>query len=220
MQVTLISHTENPVLACAFAARTCVTESPGVPQDAEGVVRRVLGYGHESIAEHASFTFLIEGISRACSHQLVRYRHASYAQQSQRYVPLDTSTDGTEYYVVPESISSSSPQAVVAFGNAMLECERAYKKLLDAGIPPEDARYILPNATCTNITVTVNAAELRHMMRQRLCTRAQWEIRDLVGAMVDQVNEVAPVLFEGVGPACLNGECPEGAMSCGKPWKG
>lgn len=214
MEVALISHTENPVLACAFAARTCVTETPGVPQDTDGVVRRVLGYGHESIAEHASFTFLVEGISRACSHQFVRYRHASYAQQSQRYV------EGVPEFVVPESIENNV-DAWAEFELVRGHVERVYDMFVNEyKIPPEDARYILPNAACTNITVTLNAAELRHMMRQRLCTRAQWEIRALVGEMAERAKEVAPVLFEGVGPACIDGPCPEGKLSCGKPWKG
>ena len=212
MQVTLISHTENPVLACAFAARTCVTESPGVPQDADGVVRRVLAYGHESIAEHASFTFLIEGISRACSHQLVRYRHASFAQQSQRYV------EGVPEFVVPESVRRD--ESIHASFQSVLDCiKSAYDFMVGYGIPPEDARYILPNAACTNITITVNAAELRHMMRQRLCNRAQWEIRALAGKMLDLCRHAAPVLFENCGPGCLRGPCPEGRRSCGNPPK-
>lgn len=213
MNISLISHTENPVLACAFAARTCVTEKPGVPQDADGVVRRVLGYGHEAISEHAAFTFLIEGISRACSHQLVRYRHASFAQQSQRYA------EGVPDIVVPESIEKNI-DAWAEFELVRGRIEGTYDRMVNEyGIPPEDARYILPNAACTNITITVNAAELRHMMRQRLCNRAQWEIRALVGEMAERARAVAPVLFEGVGPACLNGDCPEGKLSCGKPWK-
>jgi thymidylate synthase (FAD) len=143
----------------------------------------------------------------------VRYRHASFAQQSQRYV------EGVPEFVVPESIRSDW-SAADEFEKALERVKFSYNYLIKAyQIPPEDARYILPNAACTNITITVNAAELRHMMRQRLCNRAQWEIRALVGEMAELARGVAPVLFEGVGPACLNGKCTEGKLSCGKPPK-
>lgn len=214
MNVSLISHTDKPTTTCARAARTCTSTSPWGKYDPDKLLKRVLAMGHESIAEHASFTFVVEGISRACSHQLVRYRHASFAQQSQRYV------EGVPSIVVPESISEVQP-AWDEFHSALDHIDDVYNNLVNEyGIPPEDARYILPNAACTNITVTVNAAELRHMMRQRLCNRAQWEIRALVGEMAERARAVAPVLFEGVGPACFNGgECPERKLSCGKPWK-
>lgn len=218
MNVTLISHTDMPTTTCARAARTCTSVHPWAEYDPDKLLRRVLDMGHESIAEHASFTFVIEGISRACSHQLVRYRHASYAQQSQRYVKLSPDCASHEWYVMPDTVQGNRKTAS-RMARAMQEVREAYHDLLAEGVPAEDARFVLPNAACTNITVTLNAAELRHMMRQRLCNRAQWEIRALVGEMAELARGVAPVLFEGVGPACLSGECPEGKRSCGKPPK-
>lgn len=221
MEVSLLSYPNvDPVKICATAAHMCTNsdENHKLPKDftlveADKLVRRVLKMGHESIAEHVNLTFKISGISRACSHQLVRYRHASFAQQSQRYV------EGVPRVVMPESISEVQP-AWDEFHAALDHIDDVYNNLVNKyGIPPEDARYLLPNAANTSLIFTVNARELRHIARQRLCKRAQWEIRDLVRAMVDQVNEVAPVLLEDIGPACFNGDCPEGKLSCGKPWK-
>lgn len=220
MEVSLLSYPNvDPVKICATAAHMCTNsdENHKLPKDftlveADKLVRRVLKMGHESIAEHVNLTFKISGISRACSHQLVRYRVASYSQQSQRYVHNEEPD-----YVVPSRIKELGQED--RFKQAMENAWAMYRALEIAGVHQEDARYVLPNATTTNITVTMNARELRHIARQRLCNRAQWEIRDLVRLMVDQVNEVAPVLLEDIGPACFNGDCPEGKLSCGKPWK-
>lgn len=236
MKVELIAYTEGTDHVCNLAAKTCVSE--GMPElfemDTEGYVhlvdeeckslRHALASGHESVAEHAVFTFAIEGISRACSHQLVRHRMASYSQQSQRYVRMD----GFEY-VTPESFTTTvtddywntescdnSTLASEEFDSLMEVIGELYERMIEAGIPEEDARYILPNACCTNIVVSMNGRELLHFFNLRCCTRAQWEIRELAEKMLELVKPVAPVIFETAGPSCVKlGRCPE-KRSCGR----
>lgn len=228
MRVELIAHTTAPTAVCNLAAGTCTSES--IPplhrgeEDGAGPLRAAMASGHESVAEHASFTFAIEGISRACSHQLVRHRLASYSQQSQRYVNMD----GFEY-VTPESFMTTvtddywntesgdnSTLASEEFDFLMELIGELYERMINAGIPEEDARYILPNACTTNIVVTMNARELRHFFSLRCCARAQWEIRELAEEMLQQVREVSPVLFADAGPRCGSlGYCPE-SDGCGR----
>lgn len=175
---------------------------------ARQIVKRVTGYGHMSVIEHASFTFSIEDVSRAMTHQLVRHRIASYTQQSQRYVKYDT----LKSYVIPPSINAN-PEAKKLFDNALEHISETYNKLLEMGISKEDARYILPNAAKTNIVVTMNARELRHFFNLRCCNRSQWELREVAMEMLRQVKKVAPALFENAGPTCVElGYCPEGKM--------
>lgn len=239
MKVKLESYTRNADAVCGMAARTCTSEEIQhlhAPDTGELIpratsLRMALACGHESVAEHATFTFSIEGISRACSHQLVRHRMASYSQQSQRYVNMD----GFEY-VMPESIESPDKEVHYrfyddettefylggigvsdAYRKIMHDIAVLYRKMVLAGIPEEDARYILPNACKTNIVVTMNARELRHFFRLRCCTRAQWEIRELADEMLRLAKLQAPFLFEDAGPSCkATGRCPEGANSCGR----
>jgi thymidylate synthase (FAD) len=161
-----------------------------------------------SVIEHASFTFSIEDVSRAMTHQLVRHRLASYTQQSQRYVKYDT----LKSYVTPPTIANN-PDAQKIFEGALEHVSNVYNKLLEMGIPKEDARYILPNAAKTNIVVTMNARELRHFFNLRCCARSQWELREVAIEMLRQVKRVAPSLFENAGPTCVElGYCPEGKM--------
>lgn len=220
MKVELIAHTPDPDRVCAAAAGTCV--SPTIPDIGEASLKG-LGHatssGHESVTEHASFTFSVSGVSRALTHQLVRHRVASYSQQSQRYVRM-----GGFEYVMPESIKNhektwdekGKTDVEKWYRNAMEGLSEFYAELIEAGIPEEDARYILPNACATNIVVTVNARELRHMAEERMCARAQWEIRELVTEMVRLATEVAPVIMEGAGPKCERlGHCPE-RKGCGR----
>lgn len=177
-------------------------------ETAKRIIKRVTGYGHMSVIEHASFTFSIEGVSRAMTHQLVRHRIASYTQQSQRYVAYDT----LEKFVTPLNIAKNA-DAKKVFDDALEKISEAYRKLLDMGIPKEDARFILPNAAKTNIIVIMNARELNHFFNLRCCTRSQWEIREVAMEMLKQVKKVAPVLFENAGPSCVKlGYCPEGKM--------
>ena len=228
MKVTLEARTLNADAVCGMAAKTCVSEriqhlrkpDTGEVIPRTNSLRMALASGHESVAEHATFTFSIEGISRACSHQLVRHRMASYSQQSQRYVKMENFE-----YVTPDSIKNheitwdEEGKTDVArwYTNVMEGLSGFYATLIEAGIPEEDARYILPNACCTNIVVTMNGRELRHFFRLRCCTRAQAEIRELADEMLRLVSIHAPILFEDAGPSCkATGRCPEGANSCGR----
>ncbi len=182
-------------------------------EDVSKLLRFLLKAGHHSAIEHAVYTFAIEGISRACTHQLVRHRLASYNQQSQRYVKF---TDNFEY-ITPPSIGDDAELNAV-FGEAVKKAFQLYKQMLDRGIEAEDARYILPQAGETKIVVTMNARELLHFFTLRCCDRAQWEIRHLANEMLELAKETAPVLFEKAGPGCMRGPCPEGKMTCGDPW--
>jgi len=179
LKIKLLRYTADAELLCGAAASTSTKSgSPSEimkkmdPETAKRLIKRVTGYGHASVIEHASFTFSIEDVSRAMTHQLVRHRIASYTQQSQRYVTYDT----LEKYVTPESISSNADARKV-FDETLEKISGTYQKLLKLKIPKEDARFILPNAAKTNIIVTMNARELRHFFNLRCCARAQWEIR-------------------------------------------
>ncbi|RJS78104.1 FAD-dependent thymidylate synthase [Candidatus Bathyarchaeota archaeon] len=215
MKVKLVRFTADPEILCGAAALT--STKSGSPSEifekmdlekARQIIKRVTGYGHASVIEHASFTFSIEGVSRAMTHQLVRHRIASYTQQSQRYVTYDT----FEKYVTPPSIEENS-EAKRIFNSALKKISETYHKLLEMGIPKEDARFILPNAAKTNIIVTMNARELRHFFNLRCCRRSQWEIRQVAIEMLKQAKNAAPSLFENAGPSCVElGYCPEGKM--------
>jgi len=216
MLVQLLTHTPEPEEVAAAAARLCYSAS-SVDQlleksrvDREGLLRKILSLGHFSVLEHASFTFGVEGISRACSHQLVRHRLASYSQQSQRYV----SHKERFAAVTPPSIAEH-PELAARYGALLDEIHHTYRDLLAAGIPAEDARFVLPNAAETKIVLTMNARELHHFFNLRCCRRAQWEIRAMAKEMLRLARRAAPLLFEKAGPGCLQGACPEGAMTCG-----
>jgi thymidylate synthase (FAD) len=216
MNVQLLTHTPDPERVVAAAARLCYSAA-GIDRllakdraEQEALLRKILGLGHLSVLEHAVFTFGIEGISRACSHQLVRHRLASYSQQSQRYVSHKERFDA----VIPPSIAAR-PELAARFAALLDDVHAAYRELLEAGIPAEDARFVLPNAAATKIVVTMNARELVHFFELRCCRRAQWEIRAMAVAMLRLARQAAPLLFAGAGPGCLNGPCPEGAMTCG-----
>lgn len=226
LKVILLRHTPNPEETIALAAKLCYSPSDIEAlkgkieaKDQQAFVERLMKMGHHSPIEHASFTFAIEGISRACSHQLVRHRLASYSQQSQRYVSEAAGFD----YVIPPSIKDD-PELAAAFGRCMDQAQEAYRvmvaELNKRGITGEaanqDARFVLPNAAETKIIVTMNARELLHFFRQRCCMRAQWEIRAMADEMLKLAQAVAPVIFGLAGPGCLAGQCPEGEYSCGK----
>lgn len=215
----LLRYTKDPVLAVGLAARLCYSpdgiddlEGMVTPEVATPLIRRVRDMGHLSTFEHATFTFGLEGISRAMTHQLVRHRLASYSQQSQRYV--GENPENFEY-VVPPSIAESPIRAEV-YKQQMHSALEAYKKLLDAGVPAEDARFVLPNGAETKIIVSMNARELLHFYGVRTCNRAQWEIRRVAEEMLRLSYAAAPVLFETAGPSCTRGPCPEGKLTCGK----
>lgn len=218
MKVKLLTHTPDPERAVAAASRQCYSKhssakafSEFTPEDIRKQLGIILKNGHLSVLEHASFTFSIEGISRACSHQLVRHRIASYSQQSQRYVKLKEIE-----FVVPEKIAAD-PKSKEVFTSALDACRDAYSKLVEAGMPAEDARYVLPNATPTKIVVTMNARALINFFELRCCLSAQWEIRQLADEMLRLVKDVAPTIFGNAGPFCVNRKtCPEAKYECPK----
>ena len=160
---------------------------------------------------HLGFTFAIEGISRACSHQLVRHRVASFSQQSQRYIQAKRLL---ERVVVPPSIEEKAGDE---FNEFIQEASNTYNKFIELGVPREDARFILPNAVATSLLITMDGRSLMHFFGLRLCERAQWEVRAIAEDMLAQVRAVEPELFSNAGPYCVQlGRCPEGKFSCGK----
>ena len=218
MKVKLMQYTPEPERTVAMAARLCYS-AVGAEELAEkmsqsqvaGLVSKIVELGHLSTLEHVNFTFAVEGISRVLSHQLVRHRIASYSQQSQRYV-------GEHDFeaIVPPSIAAR-PEAAAKFAALMAQIRTAYEELTDLGIPKEDARYVLANATETKVVITMNARTLLHFFSLRCCMRAQWEIRAMAEAMLKEARQAAPLLFAKAGPTCLSaGYCSERKMSCGR----
>ena len=219
MNVELLYHTPDPERAVATAARLCYAPVGAAElmetldeERIASVLSTILTSGHLSTLEHASYTFAIDGVSRAMTHQLVRHRLASYNQQSQRYVAFSEEPS----YVMPESVAEAG--AAEKFDRAVRDVWAAYRELVDAGVPKEDARYLLPNAAESKIVVTMNMRELLHFFSLRCCNRAQWEIRAVACRMLELVRPTAPLIFRDAGPGCVRGACPEGKMSCGSPW--
>lgn len=240
-KVKLIRYTPEGEKLIATAAKLCYSpvgiseiEDNLNDKNIESFLNLLIDLNHESPIEHISFTFAAEGVSRALTHQLVRHRIASFSQQSQRYVKLSQFE-----YIIPPSIENNK-EAKQLFERAMEEDQKAYdeitnilfeehyKKYIEQGLSEkearsksekesiEDARYIFPNACETKIVFTMNARTLLNFFRLRTCNRAQWEIRELAILMLKEVKAIYPILFKNAGPGCLNGPCPEGAMTCGK----
>ena len=165
------------------------------------------------LLKHLSFTFAVSGLSRACTHQLVRHRVASYSQQSQRYVRMERLA---EEAVEPPSISDRPPADTI-FRGFLRASEYVYGRLLRLGVPEEDARFVLPNAAPTNIVITMTGSALYHFFGLRCCNRAQHEIRELADRMLILCRRVEPELFRRAGPYCFQkGYCEEGPFSCGR----
>ncbi len=220
MNVELLYHTPDPERAIATAARLCYAPVGAAelmetmpPERVQSVLSTIMSSGHFSTLEHASYTFAIDGVSRALTHQLVRHRIASFNQQSQRYVKFT----GDISVVKPGSVSGNA-EAEAVFDEAIAAAVDAYHKLLDAGVPAEDARYLLPNAAESKIVVTMNVRELLHFFSLRCCNRAQWEIREMSRRMLELARPTAPFIFMDAGPSCVRGNCVEGKMTCGNPF--
>jgi thymidylate synthase (FAD) len=192
MLVTLIQATPDPINTIAKIASICYDSDPKNPL---GLVKHLYRNGHHSVFEHVYFTFKIEGISRACSHQLVRHRHCSFTQRSQRCC----SEDGFGV-VIPSTIAKVDVKG--GYMGLVDTIAENYEELQYIGIPNEDARYVLPNACETSLYLSCNLRELIHMSNERLCRRAQWEIRELVKQMV---SLVAPELQFMLVPKCQSG---------------
>ncbi|CDD68153.1 thymidylate synthase ThyX [Eggerthella sp. CAG:368] len=220
MNVELLQYPDNPERAVATAARLCYAPVGAKelmetmpPERVQSVLSTIMKSGHFSTLEHVSYTFAVDGVSRALTHQLVRHRLASFNQQSQRYVKF---TEGVET-VKPDTVSRDE-EANRIFDEAINAVLEGYQKLLDAGIPAEDARYLLPNAAETKIVITMNIRELLHFFSLRCCNRAQWEIREMAHRMLALVKPTAPYIFMDAGAPCVRGTCPEGKMTCGNPY--
>lgn len=219
LKVNLISYTKDPERTIVAAIRQCYSSLSGkslwdkVTDDQKSrLIKQIISSGHTSTIEHASFTFSIEGVSRALTHQLVRHRIASYSQKSQRYVK-----ESEFEYILPSTISKDS-EAEKIYENELINIQDSYKKLLDLGIPAEDARMLLPNGCETKIIVTMNSRGLFNFFEERLCNRAQWEIRQMAGMMLKECKKIAPTIFKYAGPTCQTQKiCWQGKLNCGKP---
>ena len=238
-KVKLLGYTTNyngegPESIVAAAGKLCYSKV-GVEEIAnkmseEDIVKfldMLTNFGHYSPFEHANFTFGIEGVSRACSHQIVRHRTGKYSQQSQRYVDLESSFQ----VVVPPEIVEDK-EACEIYKNSIIHDYDSYviltkhlkQKYINEGMDNrsaekkalEDARFALPNACETKLVMTMDARNLINFFEKRCCNRAQWEVREVANQMLDLVLEVAPHLFAKAGARCVFDNCPEGKMSCGK----
>lgn len=229
MEVTLLAHTPEAEAIIYASMRSCYSKNDAIDHFQEALaddfhplpadekdkipafIRSVLASGHVSPIEHVSFTFAISGVSRALTHQLVRHRIASYSQQSQRYV------DAQKFeFVTPPSIKAIE-KANVHFQTAMSLLAGVYEILIQKGIKPEDARFVLPNAATSKIVVTMNCRTLLNFFAERCCMRAQWEIRAMANQMLALCVGALPVVFDGAGAKCEKTKlCPEGKRSCGR----
>lgn len=231
--VKLLEYTHNPEKLAATAAKTCYSSK--VPSKiyetitddaATTMVHKLNSSRHETPMEHTYFTFSVEGISLPAVQQLLRYRIATFDQMSMRYVNVE----GNEAIVPPSIMDTQNqtsillsangqrePTAFEAFAKLTEAARNVYKFLISKGVPKEDARYVLPLNTATQLVFTMNTVELKHMIGQRCCMRAAWEIRELARQVQEIVKKVAPTMFENTGAMCEQlGYCPENDMSCGK----
>lgn len=241
MKVTLLTHTPEPEKIIAAAAKLCYASSDidtlldGLTEEKTvNFLNMLSGLGHLSPIEHISFTFGIEGVSRALLAQITRHRIASFSVQSQRYV------EEKDYQFVTPPEIASVPEALDEFNRQMDSAISSYNKLADIlkkkhyirfieeGFDEkeaakkaqkkaiEDARFVLPNACDTKMIMTMNARSLLNFFSLRCCSRAQWEIKALADEMLRLCYQVAPTIFKNAGPGCVKGKCAEGNMTCGK----
>lgn len=244
MKVQILNKPEAAEKLIAASAKLCYTDTDvahiyeDLTADSTAKFLDMLtSVGHESPLEHATFTFGIEGVSRATLAHITRHRIASFSVQSQRYIKVNNFD-----YVTPPAIKENT-QADVLYVEAMNHAIQKYKEIVDIletqyiqeymeqGLSEqkaknkaekraiEDARFVLPNASKVNLVVTMNIRSLMNFFRLRCCNRAQWEIRELAWEMLRLVKEEAPTVFKNAGPACIGGKCGEGSMCCGKPYK-
>lgn len=204
MKVTLLRFTNEADQLAGEAAALCYNgTNPAKSFDT------AMDGGHESVAEHACCTFLIEGVSRVLLAQITRHRLASFSVQSQRYCGVKP-----EWIVPPEVKAHGFEQLYLDY------CNRGYQLfcyMTNDGVLDEDARYAIPQGVTCRLMLTMNIRELRHFFSLRCCNRAQWEIRELAWVMLGLCKAVAPALFDDAGPGCLRGRCPE-SKPCGKPY--
>lgn len=218
-EVHLLAKPENLLKTIYSACRTCysadtpfeIFESTDDEEKMLKLISRVISSGHYSTIEHIQVSFAISNVSRACTHQLVRHRHMSFSQKSQRYVKEKGQFD----YIIPPTIEKN-PELKAKFEEFMTEISDKYQEFVEAGIPAEDARFVLPNATASSMVASLNLREMIHLANLRLCTRAQYEIRMMVKAMCDEITAQEPWLKEYLVPKCeFLGFCDE-HKSCGR----
>ena len=219
MEVLVLGDDKN-LRKMWVAARTCYSKKSPIELYQESLnksdeqlsnfINKVFSFGHLSISEHCNFTCLISGVSRSLTHQLVRHRPASYSQQSQRYCNFEEGFD----YIIPDKIKNNE-ELKQGFDICMKSLQDIYNIFINAGVPQEDARAILPNACSTNIVVTFNLRELIHICNERLCTCAQLEIRKLFNEIKRQVIKQLPLSEQYLVPKCdLVGFCNESKERC------
>jgi thymidylate synthase (FAD) len=226
MNIKLLEMSQNAISLIYVACRQCYSEkfAGDIFSDAtvnlkkqEEFVRSIVASGHQSPLEHVKFTFAIQGVSRALTHQLVRHRIASFSQQSQRYVK-----EKDFGYIIPPAIQRNTA-AKVEFEKLMATIQQSYTKLLllmgednlSGETANQDARFTLPQAAETKVVVTMNCRELLHFFQNRCCARAQWEIRQLANKMLEICVEKLPAVFSAAGAKCeALGYCPEGKKFC------
>ena len=226
MKVKILAHTPEPEKLIAAAAKLCYSSSPvdkimdGLTDEAvEKFLTKLVDMGHESPIEHVSFTFMIDGVSRALLAQITRHRLASFSVRSQRYV----NENSFDYVIPPEITKDTHLRKKIVDKVEIINNLYNYlvMELMGQGRTreqaQEDARFVLPNACTTSMVMTMNARELMHFFNKRCCNRAQWEIRNVADEMLRQCREVAPILFKNAGAPCVGGNCPEGSMACGEP---
>lgn len=193
MEVELLAITPDAEKVIERAGRTCYMSFEKAGEGTEKkFTRMVVRNGHHSVLEHGVATFVIRGVSRACTHQLVRHRLASYSQQSQRYV-----NEKAFSVVEPPSIAAK-PEAHRVFEKIIEQCREAYRELQALGIKNEDARFVLPNAVQSEIVMTANFRQWRHMISLRSQKAAQWEIRLLMSEILKELKKHAPTVFEDI----------------------
>lgn len=220
MRVKLLNHALGNVLEQGMkfdyeylvqqAAAICVDK---LDNPTEKGMKNAIDSGHLSIIEHLPLTFLVEDVSRALTHQLVRHRIASYSQQSQRYAQVKTGD--RNWYVFPQTIAESD--YTFAYTDMMDKIAELYFTMCEAGIPNEDARMILPNACFTSIIVTMNARAFIEAGQKRICNKAQWEIREMFRQMRTLIKDIYPTVYDLTKPNCLKGGCTE-KKPCGNPY--
>lgn len=205
MKVELIRYTPEADELCGELAAMCYDGTNPARS-----LKRAMDGGHHSVAEHACFTFRVEGASRVLLAQITRHRIASFSVQSQRYCGVKPE------FVLPQTIIDAGYEREYS-----MICNAAYElfcEMCAAKVPAEDARFVIPQGVECRFGVTMNVRELLHFFSLRCCRRAQWEIRELAWAMLRECKKAAPELFKYAGPPCLYGVCDEGGMSCGKPY--
>jgi thymidylate synthase (FAD) len=216
LKIKLLNFTKKSEEVCGSAAHSCYSNISQLNERSQiiKILSKVIRNKHYSVLEHASFTFSIDGVSRTLLAQITRHRLASFSVQSQRYVRFKKIYNR---FIIPHTIKKNKLM-LNKYYSLLNKILNLYNELLEQNIPTEDARYILPNASTTNIIFTMNARELRHFFSLRCCNKAQWEIRELACKMLHIVKSKVPLLFILAGPDCVRVEGCHKLIPCKKPW--